>query len=307
MEISLPRDPRWDIQEKNSFEYFKSLSKQIQFRPEISDEIVNRFAVVKRLLAQSYFVYDFIDVAYERALLTLEMAIKIRYEEIEGKIWKKNLKKLIDWAESKHLFEDDSEVIHKLRKFRNRVAHPEKYTLLGIAGVDIVARIVEVINGLYDSVEKRKERIDKEEDTNKKLGRILRTGGILEINSQKLEVFYGTLLYFDNQLNPPTYYFAFIETFDPRFKEKRLITPDPVIVATDNFVFQDDELLIKSNDTNSIRLAKIEEKTNQKDFIKFLTKLEQCVPASSILNYQLGNKRRQIKQRIGRKLAERKS
>jgi|GEM_PF-2735090 len=268
MEETLTRDLRWD--DNHPYKYFKSIASDIRFLDEVPEGVVSRFKLVKELIKQSYFVYEFLDSAYERSLLTLELAIKKRYEEIEGDEWSGNFKKLIKWGARKNLFEDNEEVIQKFREFRNRVAHPERYSLLGITGINIVFRVVEIINGLYHDTQKRIERKKEIEDLNRELNSFLEKGGILLINSEKHIIFRSSVLFIDNFSSDKTYYFVFWRIFDPKMKNEKNSTPAPLLIRAYDFMKVQGSYYISSDIDHSVTVSKIKKEENESKYNKFL-------------------------------------
>lgn len=282
MKKSLPRDPRWD--DNHPYEFFKSIASDIKFLDEVPEAVVSRFKLVKELIKQSYFVYDFLDAAYERALLTLELAIEKRYEEIKGDEWNKNFKKLIKWGAENDLFEDREEVIQKFREFRNRVAHPERYSLLGITGIDIVFRVIEIINGLYYDTQKRVERRKEIEGLTQELNTFLEKGGIIQINSKKHIIFRGSVLFIDNFNSEKTYYFLFWRIFDPKMKDDVLTTPDPILIRAYDFMKVQGSYYISSNIDHSVTVSKLEKEENQAKYNKFFKEYQESTISRHTIN-----------------------
>ena len=141
LDYLLEKDRRWDSWNINSIQYFERLASRIKFAPPVSDDITQRFEVVKKLITYSFFVYDFLDVAFERALFTFELALRKRYFEITSRSHQRkklNLAKLIKWGNKQELFEDEEEVIHSLLRIRNETAHPKSYQLWGHLSIGLI-------------------------------------------------------------------------------------------------------------------------------------------------------------------------
>ena len=296
MKKSLPGDSRWD--DYHPYKYFKSIARDIKFLDEVPEGVVSRFKLVKELIKQSYFVYDLLDSAYERSLLTLELAIKKRYEEIEGDEWDGDLKSLIIWGAEKNLFEDKEEVVQKFREFRNSVAHSERYSLLGITGVDIVFRVIEIINGLYYDPKKRIQRKKEVEDLNRKLESFLEKGGILLINSEKHIIFRGSVLFVDNFGSDKTYYFVFWRIFDPKMKDDTLTTPDPILIRAYDFIQIQGSYYISSDIDYSVTVSKIEKEENQSRYNTFLKEYQESTIARDTINLDENRLHRSVRQSV---------
>ncbi len=120
----LKPDERWSIlYNANDFDTFiKICTPEIWLKPEVPKHIHDSFGIIRKLLDHSYYVYEFYDEAASKALLIFEMALKLRYEEIEGKKWNKwdNLQKLIQYFADGQYFEaDNPDYFDHIRHVRN--------------------------------------------------------------------------------------------------------------------------------------------------------------------------------------------
>jgi hypothetical protein len=236
------RDSRWGLWNP-SVEDFDKIIGEIVFHPKVSEEVIRRFELIKKLICYSYEEYDFLDAAYERAFLTFEMAIAQRYYELVGEMPKHPndpekdmpLALLIKWATENYLFEDDEMVIRSMKDIRNSVAHPKQYALTGFLGIDPIFRIIEIINGLYDNVELRKERRRIEAEINQKLRIFNDLGGILIIDKKRFLIFLAELLLYDNKSLPHKYHLLFYPIFNIEEDENGDIdTGRPIVVSSVN-------------------------------------------------------------------------
>ncbi|HQS04892.1 MAG TPA: hypothetical protein PLT16_04570, partial [Daejeonella sp.] len=81
----IEQDSRWLSFEgiPNNFNDFsKKTVPEIYLKPEVHEDIKMSFRVIKRLMEFSFYEYEFFDVAADNAILVLEMAFKIRYQEL---------------------------------------------------------------------------------------------------------------------------------------------------------------------------------------------------------------------------------
>lgn len=156
----LQPDTRWasffgDI----SLEEFITKIPEIKFCESVNSNVKEAFEVIRKLLICSYYEYLFIDIAVARALHTLEMALKLRYSEVTGSQWGKNLESLIKWFRERGFFENDNpDFLDRIRGMRNHLSHPARHNIGGTVWFHWIDTVVNLINDLYDDVELRKER-----------------------------------------------------------------------------------------------------------------------------------------------------
>lgn len=160
----LKRDRRWELFYGDiSLEQFvdEKLPAPV-FKKAVSKDVVDSFGIAYQLLIHSYYQYLFIDLAVARALYIFEMALYIRYKELNAQEWdlkKKPLIQLIDWFNERSYFEiADKSFLDHVRTTRNHFAHPKGFHFAGFAGLPWINTVVDLINGLYEEIELRKER-----------------------------------------------------------------------------------------------------------------------------------------------------
>jgi len=288
--LEIAKNDIWNSFHINSIEYFENLVSEISFQKDVSDDVVKRFDVVKKLILYSYFEYDFLDVAFERSLSTFELALRKRYFEIEKcDAGKKNLQGLINWANLKGLFEDSKDRIDSIRKLRNNiVGHPKGYRLFGTISLNIIFPIVDIINGLYEDVGLRIQRKRESRNIKKHLDIILKNGAVLQQNEKKLIIFYGQLLHFNNIKGPYKYHFLFYPIFDPREKDNRIDIPKPIIVEGKSYSFQNESFIIDCFSNEKIIIGRIQKSENLERFCKWKEELNASnFPILAIINIEV--------------------
>jgi hypothetical protein len=127
----------------------------------VNQDVKDAFQVVHKLMIHSYFEYLFIDVAVTKALHVFEMALKLRYKEVNNSEWnkKKTLEQLIEWFRGQDFFEtEDKRFFDHVRNTRNYLSHPERHGYAGMASFHWISTAVDIINDLYENVELRKQR-----------------------------------------------------------------------------------------------------------------------------------------------------
>lgn len=153
---------------------------KIRFKKEVNSEVKNAFEIVHKLLVHSYFEYLFIDIAVTRALHVFEMALKIRFRELNsGKDWPKKapLVQLINWFRDRNYFEiDNPEFFKHIRDRRNYLSHPTGHHFGGAVGLPWITTALDLINDLYEDLNLRAERKALEKKFIEELSLFLQNG-----------------------------------------------------------------------------------------------------------------------------------
>jgi hypothetical protein len=145
-EFGFRKDSRWE-----AFGYgpdnFQKILTRLHLDPGVNEQVTSRFKMIEKLILHSYYEYEFLDIAFERALTTFEMALRIQYKEATGKdSTSLNLNELITWGSKRAMFGREERIIHHLRKLRNYFAHPYLHSFGGIVVLEPLTMIVELIN-----------------------------------------------------------------------------------------------------------------------------------------------------------------
>ncbi|MCK4524587.1 hypothetical protein KAU15_06640 [candidate division WOR-3 bacterium] len=272
--IKLNIDPRWGSDQKDIEEKFKSISKVINFRKEVSEKVVDRFRMVKRLIEFSAYEYELLDPSFERCLSTIELALRIRYKEIEGKAIqerKDSLFHYIEWGNKVNLFDNYGKEVHILRKLRDSfVGHVKGNTIAGGQLIPIILDIVIFINALYDNPIIRKERKDLTRGINKKLKKIIKKGGIIEIDSERYIIFEGKLIIYENRGNNKYYHLYLFPIFNLENKSKDIKIPGSFIIRCKNITGNKEEIILHLNDNKLIKITNIKKSENIKKYAEFI-------------------------------------
>lgn len=302
----LTKDERWEAWSKNSFEYFQKMASAFSFIPQVPETVKKRFETVSKLILHSYFEYEFLDVALERALFTFEMSLRIRYEEIhgskpidkKGKDW--DLFSLIRWASGQGLFEMNESSVQSLRDLRNVAAHPKEPQLFGHLSLHGIHKIVEIINGLYEDVEVRKARQQEEARIQALLEEHLKNGGELDLENARLIIFKASLLYFDNKSASPKYYFLFWPIFDPSPKDNSVKICEPIVYESREWELTDGVFRFRSEtDGRELKLRRITNSENALRYEKWKKDFEASdFPLTFELNHQIGEIRAEIVKQV---------
>ena len=216
----LKRDRKWEIfyGDISLAEFTKRMPLPI-FRTAVNKEVVNSFGIVYQLLVHSYYQYLFVDVAVARALHVFEMALWIRYKEINnGTEWdlkKRPLSKLIDWFNEKSYFEiANKDFLNHVRNTRNHLSHPKGFHFAGAVGLPWINTVVDLINGLYEDIELRRQRWKGTAENKAKLDLFLAKGAKLTFLDTVHYIYDSGPLKIENRLELHKCFFSLLPLFD---------------------------------------------------------------------------------------------
>jgi hypothetical protein len=222
--VALDRDSTWSGHEDLEYEDLREIADEItSLRDEVPDAVKGRLESAGDLIAHSYFEYDFLDAALDQALLTFEMALERRLQEVGREFDDKTpLAKLIEWGDEECLFERDKSSLHALRRIRNSTAaHPSMDSRAGPLGITLTNDVVYHINQMYADRDLRKERKAKRKDLQEVLDDIVGEEAVLaDIPTQKedklsLLVHEVQVLLVDNWEPPSEFVIGACPIFDP--------------------------------------------------------------------------------------------
>lgn len=295
-DVSLKKDSRWDAwQIASHSEFQEKMIPLFHWHPDTHIDIVKRFDLVQKILLFSYFEYELLDVAVDRSLLSLEMALNLRLKELKAfKKWDK-FEKRIDSAADLGLFENDDSQIHALRKLRNKSsAHPQHYSLTGIAGHRLVPTIIMVINDLYENRVLRSQRKQITEEANSQLLSKFTRGAILTENETRMIIWNCTLLHFENRFATPQYHIAAYPIFEPRTVGNQLEMADPLLLVCKKIEIDETVTLFDDNDKLIARIEAITDNVNRNRFDNWereAAKLESALSWRYLAHMQIGELR----------------
>jgi hypothetical protein len=155
-------DSLWEVYNINSKEEFcKKINLSPKFHKDVPEDIVNEFKTVQYLIVLSYHHAGFLDEAVTKALVAIEIAIKLKAKELQIPLeyqTKKNSK-----PRSKLLFKLIEEVLTKInllflkpdfdraRNIRNSRVHKGSHTFMGVVGYPIhnIRLFINLINQIF--------------------------------------------------------------------------------------------------------------------------------------------------------------
>jgi len=195
-------DTYWKRLHIEDYETYKSkFLHPIFLKPEVHENVRESFRVIDRLLQFGFYEHRFFDVAYSKAVLTLEMAFKQRYLEVEGNAWAGDLGPLMDWLKKRHYFDVyNKQFISGMRDIRNHFAHPSG----GFAGpgqTHLLLYPMDLINSAYEDTTLTKQRSETHKKFHKKIesfGQVLQ----MTVGQETHLAFNVWLSFYDNKSTP---------------------------------------------------------------------------------------------------------
>lgn len=266
-------------------EFNERIVPELYLKPQVHTDVIESFRVIKKLILHSYFEYKFYDIATTQSLLTLEMALKLRYKEINSQEWsnKKRLNDLMDWFEEEIYFEVyNNEYLKRIRQIRNWVAHPSQHFSSGPHTKHIIENVLDLINGLYEDPELRKDRMKLTRMINEKLLEF-KNGIRCTINNVTYFAFNAWLAFVNNKKTPFEVYFYFTPTF--KFPEGYLeagntwIHPQVIDFTGCSIEYSDSSILMKNSENSTLLISEIQNPDEKKEFDNWREKFQRyCHP-----------------------------
>jgi len=156
-------DPRWSI-----FEGAGSLDQYIEkflfpecLGPDVDKTLLEQEVLIKKLLLNGYFEYEFITVAIHNSFLMFEVGLKIYFKNLTGTEFQGTLHKLIEQYEKLSIINrENRSVLDMIRHIRNHFAHPKAYTVVPPAVIGIIKLVLTVINDLEKIHKERSSAVE---------------------------------------------------------------------------------------------------------------------------------------------------
>lgn len=208
------------LYDDSDFEIFCSKLPEFYFKKEVPEDVVKSFSVIKSLLAHSYFEYEFIDVAYSKALQSFEMAMSLRYRDYYPDVDMDKLmfNHLVRELHKLNVFETNLEVLLRLKWMRNNFSHPKHYMLGGITFWNRTEFICHIINEMYDDVNLRTIRKEAADVFIEEQGKLFLDGPVvLQVKNESMILFNMRLLFVNNKHDPTFFLIICTPLFDLQF------------------------------------------------------------------------------------------
>ena len=266
-----------------TFEGFcKETIPEINLKPEVNEDVHKSFRVVRKLLEHSYYEYEFFDMAALKSILSFEMALKLRYQELTGTKWSENksLKTLIQWFHEKRYFEvyNDS-FLDYVRMIRNHSAHPYRHGLSGAMGRQNILYSIDLINDLYEDPELRVKRMTLMNEISSKV-KELNTNGlkITFADDSSVLVCAARPVFINNKMSPAEISFSYKPLFPlPESFVPGIIHEAPTYkIVADSIEILDSSIILHDIEHNNMVISKIESKEDKLEFELWIAKFIEC-------------------------------
>lgn len=272
----MKRDATWDAFaiSKNPDEFAKEIFPEIELKKEVHQDIKSEFRVIKRLVEQSYFEYQFYDKAATEALLTFEMALKMRNKElnfVKHDKYEPSLSKLITAFHKRDYFEGNKRFLDLVRMVRNQFVHRDKHNFAGPLKRQYILHSIDLINGLYEDPKLRRKRKALTYVLNEAFKKIPSPGFKVKSKDEEFICFVGWFSFVNNKSNPREIYFYFKPLFDipdNYFEEKKLYLSPRYLIIANNFRTTDDSITLMDSE-GSYEITKLTLKEDIKLFEKW--------------------------------------
>lgn len=256
--------------------FIQNFVPQMKLRREVSENVVKSYRIIKSLVIHSYFEYEFIDVAVSKLLQTFEMALKIRYKELNGEEWpsKKPLVHLIEWFRTKEYFEVNHKTfMDHVRKARNAFSHPQSHSFGGMVLFHWFDTITDLINDIYEDVERRKKRLGEIKRINEGINAIINEGAKLNLVHESHLVYEAGVLFVEEIEDVTSYLFYYKRLFDLDENADLLPNQKPTfqLIELKNFEFKFSENACK---IGLFSISEISESDDQVRFAKWFEKFK---------------------------------
>lgn len=152
-------DQTWDaIGVKGREDYVKHYVVEGRFHANVHEDVVKAYETAEHLMALAWYHYPMYDEALKKLLGILEMAVKLRCQELAiplvgvNKKGKKVTYRLVDLIEEICLLDSDRNFkyqLNKARNLRNHYAHPNAHSFAGGIVKQAVVPLINVLNRLF--------------------------------------------------------------------------------------------------------------------------------------------------------------
>jgi hypothetical protein len=221
--IPLEKDPKWSAFSEYTWESFQETCvPKVPLISTVHPEVHKQYRAIRKLIAHSYFEYEFFDIAAGQMTMLVEMAMVWKYEQLTGEPWqrktkkgekRRDLKNLFDWlTQNGHFSTTFPTDTNFLRQVRNYYAHPKKHAFSGGTHLKSIIHLIHFINELYDSNVVTGNRLSEPIASWLTLNEAKRK--VLKFPSGQLLLSAIFLAFIDLSNAVPQYYFAAFPLFD---------------------------------------------------------------------------------------------
>jgi hypothetical protein len=284
----LEPDMRWEIFGMKSLEDFiNSYVVTAKFHDQVPEDIVTAFETVSYLMVHSYYHYPMMDEAMTKALLIMEMAVKIKAKQSsidletapnkKGNTFQKKLVDLINEVCEVNGLDFLKPDFDRARGLRNSKMHPDQHSFAGAAGMPTgnMKLFINIINFLFIEKAAIEKLIERRSQIKEDL-EIFKNGNfVLEYNNTKILmdiVHYHKYVKFGNRellmlLINPVLTNAYQYITEQKFE-------DPLIIALKEFKINGLTLAGKDLNDGEVKIETTYKEENMEKFLLFNEKLK---------------------------------
>lgn len=188
-------DSTWEAWDCDTFEkYLDKFLVQGKFHKNVPEDIVKSYKLVEHLIAHAWYCYPAMDDAFSKALLIVEMGVKMRClqlglpvtkKKINGGVFESRLSDLISEIKKAEPDKNIDVLLNWARLNRNNMAHSSNYSF-GVGAMVNFHAIVSALNLLFLSNNTVKEQITESQRVQEILNDNFGNGLIVEINNKSI-------------------------------------------------------------------------------------------------------------------------
>lgn len=275
-EESIKIDPIW---QKSGYNNIEEILKMIVLRKEIPENVVNRYELIYKLIEFSKFEYEFLDIAFERALSTFELALRNKYSEINIENEDAPFIEIIKWANENNLTYYEEQQLNSIRKLRNSlVGHPKGKTVMPPSKIESIYFLTELINSIYNDSTKNAHIKKSYHNAYSKLNELVESSIMLIKDDMPIPIGEGYMIYYDYKNEIYIYLFVPIFYIDPLSKEQAL--PGYIPVLSKDIIEKEGEYNEINGESFQIKYADSTEKDIFTDYRNNITQvpyLRECI------------------------------
>lgn len=173
--------------------YSKTMVITGKFHPNVPDDVVKAYTLVEYIMAHAYYHYPLYDEAFSKLLRIIEMATKLRCNQLgisvesensKKEVIKKTLHSLIQELSEKEPDKDISEKLHRLRKIRNKFMHPDNHSFAPTLLPNIIKLGVVLLNKLFIDNDTLKRNESFRSELENKMNRLKEKRMCLHLNEK---------------------------------------------------------------------------------------------------------------------------
>ncbi|TDO05430.1 hypothetical protein [Sunxiuqinia elliptica] len=296
-------DSRWELYQVTSAEeYVDKFVVKGKFHCAVPSDIQDAWQTVEYILAHAYYHWPMYDEGFKKALLIIEMAVKLKAKKQNipisgernknGKTFEKKLSRLIDELFSAEHYLNLKTNIDRARRIRNHQVHPQSHTYMGGMGniKSNLRLIVNVLNDIFRNEEKHVECYNRTLELSRALS--IFDKSLLVLEHDEPSILIEQILDFSLRNNK---LYLFLNPVRININEilSHHYSLNPKVVCLEKFQMDKNELKGVSSKGTKIRIYKTEKPENQKVFNDYLMQIAEAdkidwVTCYSVLKHNTG-------------------